>query len=201
MFDRFISSFFHPILFPFIGSIFYLYTIPRYITNTYKLIILLVVFVGSYLLPTILLFLFKKLQLIDSFHLKSIEERKFPLLFFTSLSILIGKMLFSIQMVNDLAIYFVAGGFGLLVVYIFLWVQIKVSIHTLGVGALIGFILHLSSSYHYNYLVFLILLFLLFGLIAKARIRLKAHNFLEILLGLLFGVFTQLLVPYIYQNI
>jgi hypothetical protein len=201
MFHRFISSFLHPIIFPLLGSVIYLLTIPRFINDRYKLTLLLIVFIGSYVLPILLLYLFKKLQMIQSFHLKTIAERKFPLLFFSFLAILIGKMLFKIIIVNDLAIYFVSGGVALLLTYVFLWFRVKVSIHTLGIGGLIGFFIQLSIVYHQNFLILIAVLFLLFGLIANARLRLKAHTFREILLGVSFGIAMQLLVPYLYQNI
>lgn len=200
-FHRIISSLLHPILFPLIGSIFYLLTIPRYISDKYKLLILSIIFLGTYLLPLLLLWLLKRLQMIQSFHLSTIEERKFPMLLLTFLGILIGRMLFKIAIVNDLAIFIIAGSFALLLVYGFLWLRIKVSIHTLGVGGLIGFLMKLSMEYHQNLLLILAFLFVLFGVIANARLKLKAHTFYEVILGLIIGVVTQLLVPLIYQNI
>lgn len=139
--------------------------------------------------------------MISSFHLSTLEERKFPLLLLTFLAILLGRMLFKLAIVNDLAIYFMAGGLALLLTYWFLWLGFKVSIHTLGVGGFIGFVLQLSYSYHQNYLPVLAVLFLVFGVIGNARIKLKAHSFTEVVLGLLLGVLSQVLVPLIYQNI
>jgi hypothetical protein len=139
--------------------------------------------------------------MIHSFHLRSIEERKFPLLLFAFLAILIGRMLFKLVLVNDLAIYFVSGGFAMLLAYWFLWLEIKVSIHTMGVGSLIGFVIQISLSYHQNYLVVIALLFVLFGVLANSRLNLKAHTFREVLWGLFIGILPQLLSPLIYQNI
>ncbi len=200
-FHRIISSLLHPILFPLIGSVFYLFMVPKYISNKYKLLILLIIFVGTYLLPIVLLFLLKKLKMIESFHLSSIEERKFPMLLFTFLAVLIGRMLFKIVIVNDLAIYFIAGGLALLIIYGFLWLGVKVSIHTLGVGGLIGFVIKLSTIYHQNHLVVLAGLFVIFGVIANARLNLRAHVFSEVVWGVLIGITTQLVIPIVYQNI
>jgi len=195
---RIISSFLHPILFPILGSVFYLFIIPRYISDKYKLLVLAIIFVGTYLLPIMLLIILKRFKMIQSFHLSSIEERKFPMLLLTFLGILIGRMLFRIAIVNDLAVFIIAGGFALLLVYGFLWLGIKVSIHALGIGGLIGFVMRISVVYHQNFLLVIALLFVLFGIIANARIKLKAHSFFEIIVGLIIGVATQLLVPLIY---
>lgn len=198
---RILSSFLHPILFSLVISTFYLFVIPRYISNRYKIIILLIVFIGTYLLPSVLMLFMKRLNLIKSLHLRSIEERKFPLLLFSFLAILIGKMLFKIIVVNELAIYFISGGIALLIVYGFLWLGVKVSLHTLGVGGLIGFVMSLSIVYHQNYLLVIAVLFLMFGVIANARLKLRAHSFSEVILGVLIGILTQLVIPVIYQNI
>ncbi len=198
---RILSSLLHPVLFPLVGSVFYLFTVPRYVSSRYKLLVLLVIFVGTYLLPILLLFLLKGLKMIQSLHLSSIEERKFPLLVISFLGILIGRLLFKIVIVNELAIYIIAGSFALLLVYSFLWFGIKVSIHTLGIGALIGFVIRLSLVYQQNFLVVIALLFIIFGIIANARVKLRAHTFSEVILGVIFGVGAQILVPLIYQNI
>lgn len=197
-FHRIISSLLHPILFPILGSVFYLFAIPRYISDKYKLLVLSIIFIGTYLIPILLLMLLKQSKIIQSFHLSSIEERKFPMLFLSFLGILIGRMLFKIAIVNDLAIFIIAGSFALLLVYGFLWLRVKVSIHTLGIGGLIGFVISLSIFYRQNFIWLIALLFVLFGIIANARIRLKAHSFVEVIIGLIIGVATQLLVPFIY---
>ena len=198
--NRILSSLIHPILFPLIGSVIYLLVVPKYISYKYQLLILLVVFIGTYMLPIMLLFLLKILKMIHSFQLHTIEERKFPLLLFAFLAILIGKMLFKIELVNDLAIYFIAGGLALLILYGFLWLKIKVSIHTLGIGGLIGFVINISMIYHQNLLVVIAVLFILFGIIANARVKLRAHLFSEVIWGIIIGIMTQLLIPMIYQN-
>lgn len=195
---RILSSLLHPILFPLVGSIFYLFVVPRFISTRYKLLVLAVIFIGTYLLPMLLLFLLKTLKMIQSYHLSSIKERKLPMLILSFLGILIGRMLFKIAVVNDLAIFIIAGSFALLLVYGFLWLGTKVSIHTLGIGGLIGFIMKLSILYHLNFLVVIAFLFILFGFIANARLKLRAHTFTEVLIGVFIGIGTQLLVPMIY---
>jgi len=195
---RILSSLLHPILFPLVGSIFYLFVVPRFISTRYKLLVLAVIFIGTYLLPILLLFLLKTLKMIQSYHLSSIKERKLPMLVLSFLGILIGRILFKIAVVNDLAIFIIAGSFALLLVYGFLWLGIKVSIHTLGIGGLIGFIMKLSILYHLNFLVVIAFLFILFGFIANARLKLRAHTFSEVLIGVFIGIGTQLLVPMIY---
>ena len=200
-FSKAVSYLFHPIIFPLIGTLIYLFTTPRYTSKKTKILLLIVVFVGTYILPIVLLVFLKGLGMIKSFHLTAIEERKFPTLFFSFLAILVGRLFFQIQVVDDLAIFFVSGGLSFLLLYGILWLQIKVSIHTLGIGGLIGFLINLSLVFHHNYLYTIALLFFFFGILANARLKLKAHSFLEVVWGLIIGLLVQLLVPLIYQNI
>jgi len=200
-FSKAISYLFHPIIFPLIGTLIYLFTTPRYTSKKTKSLLVLVVFIGTYILPIILLAFLKGMGMIKSFHLSTIEERKFPTLFFSFLAILVGRLFFQIQVVDNLAIFFISGGLSFLLIYGLLWLQIKVSIHTLGIGGLIGFLLNLSLVFHHNYLYAIAFLFFLFGMVSSARLKLKAHNFQEVVWGIIIGIMVQLLVPLIYQNI
>lgn len=200
-FNRKISALLHPIIYPVLVSLGYFILIPRFYTFSFKVSILLIIFVGSYLVPLLILFLFKKMDMIQSYHMHSIVERKFPLLLFAFISVLMSRMLFKMQFINDLAFYFVAGALALVLSYLFLWLRTKVSIHTLGVGSIIGFVMYISYTYQINLLWFLGILFLFFGLIARARLALEVHTFSEVILGLFIGILTQVLVPYLFQNI
>ena len=200
-FSKAISYLFHPIIFPLIGALIYLFTTPRYTSKRTKSLLVLVVFIGTFILPIILLAFLKGMGMIKSFHLSTIEERKFPTLFFSFLAILVGRLFFQIQVVDNLAFFFISGGFSFLIVYGLLWFSFKVSIHTLGIGGFIGFLINLSLFYHHNYLYIIALLFFLFGIIAKARLKLKAHNFTEVIWGVILGVLVQIVIPFIYQNI
>ena len=130
--------------------------------------------------------------MIKSFHLATIEERKFPILLFAFIGILIGKLLFKTDHINNLALFFIAGGLSFILIYFFLLFKLKVSIHTSGIGSLIGLVMTTSILYHYNYLFLIAALFVLFGFIANARIKLQAHVFKEVIIGVIIGVLTQI---------
>ncbi len=200
-FNRKISAILHPIIYPILVSLGYFICMPRFYAYSFKVSILLIIFIGSFLIPLLFLFLFKKLGMIQSYYLHNIEERKFPLILFAFISVLMSRMLFKMQSINDLAFYFVAGALALVLSYLFLRLRKKVSIHTLGVGSIIGFLMYISYTYQLNLLWILGVLFLFFGLMARARIALKAHTFSEVILGFIIGILTQLIVPYLFQNI
>ncbi len=192
--SKFISYALHPILFSTIGGLMYFLLSPSHIPKPQEHIILVVIFVSTYLLPLLLLYILKHFQLIDSFELETIEERKFPILFLVLLTYLIGRMLLSLQVVDLLAYSFYGSCMALLISYLLFYLKIKTSIHTMGIGSLIGFIVMMSIYYEMNFNLLLAVLVILAGFIGSARLALEVHKPFEILLGIVIGIGSQLLV-------
>lgn len=164
---------------------------PKSFPKVFEYKILFVVFISTYAIPIIFLFILKQRNSIDDFHLKTIKERKLPILFFFTITLLLAYRLFQIKVVNLLAFSFFGVAVAMFIIYLFLIIKMKVSIHTLGIGSLTGFIILLSFHYKIKLLILISFLFLLFGLIAYARLKIKAHNNKEIYLGYLIGISTQ----------
>ncbi len=191
LFHKLISYVFHPLLFPFIGSFLYLFLTPKHISKKLEYIILLVVFMSTYILPIFLLTVLKKLQLIKSFHLKTIKERKFLVIFFIILSFMVGKMLLKTQIVDLLSFSFYGIAIALCITYLLFIFKIKTSLHMLGIGGIIGFVIVMSFNYQLNFNLLIACLFILSGLIALSRLKLKAHIPKEIYIGFIIGILTQ----------
>ncbi len=77
-FYKTISVVLHPIMVPTIGIILYLLILPNSYTSKQKTALLALIFVTTYLVPLLILALFKKLNLIQNFNTKGIKERKVP---------------------------------------------------------------------------------------------------------------------------
>ena len=198
---KLISYILHPLLFSFMGSFLYLYLTPKHVAKQQEYIILLVVFVSTYIVPIILLGLLKKVKLIDDYHIKTISERKFPVLFFILLSFLLGRALLGIHIVDLLAFSFFGVAFALSFTYLLFNLKIKTSLHTLGIGGIIGFVMVMSYEYRLNFNALLAGLFIVAGLIGVARLALNAHRPKEIYIGFLLGLISQWMSFQIYQNI
>ncbi len=190
-FFRFISFVFHPLLFSFIGTFLYLLLSPIHVAKKQEYIILTIIFISTYILPIFLLMILKKMKIIDSYYLKTIEERKFPTIFFIMLSMMIGKMLLNIRLVDLLAYSFFGIALALTISYFLFIKSIKTSLHTMGIGGIIGFILVMSYEYQLNFTIIVSLLFILAGLIGVSRLKLHAHNSSEVYLGFIIGMITQ----------
>lgn len=192
LFYKLISYVFHPLLFSFIGSFLYLFLTPKHISKKQEYIILLVVFISTYILPLFFLVVLKQIKLIKNYHLETIKERKFPIIFFIILSFMVGKMLIKTQIVDLLAFSFFGISFALSISYLLFKFNKKTSLHTLGIGGIIGFVIVMSYEYQLNFNILIACLFILSGLIALSRLKLKAHTPKEIYFGFLIGFITQI---------
>ena len=193
-FYKFISYIFHPVLIPIVCTLLYFIIIPNHIPRKFAYWVLIIVFVTTYIFPLLLLYFLKKVNLIKNYQLTSINERKFPIFFFTSLTLVLGIWLLKFTVVDLLAFSFFGCALALSISFILLFIKIKASLHTLGISGLIGFISIISYEYKINLLVLLMLLFLIFGIIATSRLKLQAHKMSEVLIGFIIGLLSQLII-------
>lgn len=197
--SKIISYFFHPINFATVGAIIYFLFIPKFIFKPQEYTILAVIFIGSYLFPLMLLALLKRFGMIQSYHMVTIEERKFPTLLFISISFIIGHWLYKSAIVDILSLFFFGYGISLICTSLLLYLHVKVSLHTLAISGLIGFLIYFSYFYEINIITILAVLFILGGLIGSARVKLRAHQLKEVILGGAIGLTAQFLGYFIYM--
>jgi len=197
-FHKLISFVFHPIIIPITSSLLYFILIPNHIPKGVSYRVLGFIFIITYIIPVVLLFILRKVKLIEDYHLVSIQERKFPIVFFTILSFLLGNLLLKIGVVNLLAYSFFGSALALGIVYVLFYLNIKTSLHTLAIAGLIGLIIIISITYEFNLLLLLISLFILIGIVATSRLQLKAHTLPEVVIGFFVGILTQLSMYYFY---
>ena len=155
---------------------------------------------STYVLPVFVLALLKRMNMIESYQLKSIEERKFPILFFIILSFMVGNLLLNIHIVDLLAYSFYGIAISLCVTYLLFMAKIKTSLHTLGIGGIVSFVMIMSFEYQLNFNIIIASLFVLSGLIAFARLLLKAHQPKEVYIGFLVGTISQFISYQFYHN-
>ena len=75
--------------------------------------------------------------------------------------------------------------------FVFALFRQKISAHMSGLGGLVGFLAMLSVRLHTNLLALICILFVLTGIAAMARMKMKAHREREIYIGFLLGFFSQ----------
>ncbi len=189
---QFISYIAHPGLMPLVGVVFALLISPQYVGRPIFLIVLLYVFVGTYLFPFSLVMVLKKFGLIRSLHMNEARERRLPYLTAGLFYFITAQSLRSFPIPFSVSQYLFAGVLILGIALLFLQ-KIKLSIHLAGVGAFSGLVLYTSYYYGLQLLLFIALTFLIAGLVGTARLKLKAHTPTEVYLGYLLGLSASLL--------
>ena len=189
---QFISVILHPIVIPTIGMMLYFLVTPIIFESNQKLGVLSLVFIVTYLIPLLILVLFKKLKLINSYKTETIRDRKLPIAIMLVVFYLLGNTLHYIQNFNDVALLFYATSLGLVIVYILFHFQIKASIHLLSFGIFTGFFMVLSIIHNQSYLMIIMLNLLLSGIVAAARLHLNAHTPKEIYIGFFVGLIAPI---------
>jgi len=158
------------------------------------MIVLGLIFISTYVIPLIILFLLKRLKLIKSFKANTIKERKLPIVLMIFLFYLLGNTIKEIHDLRDISLLFYATTLGLLCIYILFSFQLKTSIHLLSLGITTGFFFAISNVYSVNFIVVIISGLLLSGTLASARLNLKAHTPTEVYLGFVLGFLCPIIV-------
>ena len=195
--QKFISTILHPIVIPTIGILLYFILTPINLSNRQQYTILAVVFVTTYVIPLLLLIFLKSIGYIKSFQVHGIKERKIPIFFMMILLFTLGKFFLDTTIIRDLSYLFFGVVLGLGIIYILFITKTKTSLHLLSMGAATGYFLLFQQIHGVFVLPLIIFLITLSGLLASARLYLKAHSSNEVYLGFFIGLISPFLAYYI----
>ena len=197
--NKLISYIVHPIVIPIIGTIIYFIILPKHTPKQMELLVISSVFIGTYVIPILFLLTLKSSKVIANLQLENIQERKFPVMFFISILILISTLLKKVPSIMELSLFFYGMTLALVIVYLLLYVKFKASFHMIGISGLIGFFICFSYQFQVNLLLLIAFLLILAGVIATSRLNLKAHSLKEIYWGAFIGIFSEFAVFIIYN--
>lgn len=195
---KIISTILHPVVMPTIGVLLF-FMISNYSLNKQQLLaVISLVFSATYIVPILLLVFLKSFGLIKNYNVSTIKERKFPVIFMIVLFFLLARTIFSIPVLREFSPLFYGTSFSLVVVYLLFFTKIKASLHLLSLGASLGFFLLLNNGLLFSKLYIIIPLLILSGILASARLYLKAHTTKEVYIGFFLGFVGQILAFYIF---
>jgi membrane-associated phospholipid phosphatase len=187
---------FHPVFIPTYAVYLLLNNSAFKVSEKLGFLIYTVVFLNTCLLPLFSTLLMKKFGLVSSMQVNHQGERNMPymtsIIFFGSTWWLLSKaplppIVAQLMLGATTAILFTA----------IINLKIKISAHMVGIGGLAGAFLMLGFNGLHDYTLWVILSFLLSGIIGWARLQLKAHSPFEIYSGFLLGMMCQIVVDYI----
>ena len=159
-----------------------------------------VVYCFTILMPTLTIFIFRK---INGFSPQDLTERKHR---FVPFILTITSYVFCLLMMHRLNIPWYMTGIILaslimMVICIVVNLRWKLSEHMAGSGAIIGGVVAFSALFGYNPLNWLCLFILIAGVLGTARIILQHHTLGEVIGGFVVGLVCSLLVLHPVSNI
>jgi len=130
--------------------------------------------------------LFFQFGVIKSLEMESNRERIIPLTFTIIPYLLSVYFLVKLPIPSVISAFMIGAS---LVVAFCLITSIwwKVSIHLVGIGGLVGFLVAFSIMLYIDIFIYLLIAILISGVLAAARLNLKAHNPLQVYIGFISG--------------
>jgi len=192
-FYKVLSLILHPVFLPAMASGVYLCVLPLPLLVIQKYFVFLLVIGATLIVPLLTLFLLKKIGYVKTNHAVTIEERKIPVIVMIVNYIFLASVLQEIWQLRELVVLTYATSLCLLVTSVMFYLKTKISLHMIGMASVLGFTLVYGINYVFSTIT-IALLFILVGLLATARLELKAHNFKEIVLGTSLGVLLPIVL-------
>lgn len=191
--SKFISLVFHPLVIPLAGSIAYFSVSPEYHADGEMLSVLIPITILTLLIPVVSLIILDNLGALQGNFLKQPLENHAMLL----LGIGMGSLVL-IRILGDgyyIPLYFffsgIIGGYTAALLAMFL--QAPSSLHMLGLGSLLMFLVSLSIHFETNITFAIGLCTLACGIMATARLYRSSVRPATLIIGFLLGLITQLL--------
>lgn len=196
-----ISAIFTPFSIPFLAFLFlFIFSYLRIMPLQYKLIVLGVVYCFTILMPTLTIFIFRK---INGFSPEDLAERKKR---YVPFILTITSYVFCLLMMHRLNIPWYMTGIILaalvmMVICVIVNLKWKLSEHMAGAGAVVGGLVAFSALFGYNPVWWLCVFILVAGILGTARIILQHHTPGEVMGGFIVGLICSLLVLHPLSNI
>ncbi len=191
--SKIISGIFHPLFMPLYGIIlifeFNSY-INYFISEREKLTLVLFLLFFTIILPTLIIYIFKKLKLITDFYLEKKEERRWP--FISTIICYFICLEFFVEMKINFIFYLLTlGAMLILIIAHLITLKWKISAHMIGIGGLIGGLIGLSQRFEVDNVLVIISLIIISGVIGYARLKTKAHNYQQVYTGFILGLLAE----------
>ncbi len=203
---RFLSVVLHPLLMPTLLFGLLLFQVPAVLgmdafSGSLRLSLLVLIFVGTFAVPSLLIYYLFRSGYVQSLYLNTLADRRLPF-FLTALIYLFLAYLFAFRMegISSLApeIGILLGGIAVSILLVgIISLSWQISAHSVGISGVVGIIGSMMLRFGLTDLFFpLLLLVLLAGFVASARLKLNAHTPAQISVGLMLGLTVSFLTVY-----
>lgn len=193
---KIVSVLFHPLLIPTYTTLL-LFNLNSYIAFQIpyqaKLLILGMIVITTFFFPVLFILIMKRRGMIKSLHMENREERLYPFIITAIFYFLTYQMIRQLQ-ISDVYKLFTLGSAILILISMVVNFFMKISIHMVGIGGMLGALIGLSLHINLNMIYSIILIIFVSGVIGYSRLKLNAHKPIQIYTGFLSGAIVMGLV-------
>lgn len=198
----------HPMLIPFYMAIIIVFAHPQQFTDTsviHNEVRLMYYGALTVFFPLFAFLLMRRLDVISSFKMEDHKERFIPLIALATFWLWAYYMfkeggLYRTSSYYPLGLMTLGSIISLFVLFPLNFIS-NVSWHMVGAGALISMLINIMRTSQYNLLIPLLLIIVLIGILASARISLNLVNKSGLMAGFLIGFFGQFLAFQVWGNL
>lgn len=204
---KIISILFHPVFVPVYLSFIIVEFNPNkfpslfgkhYVVVMSMIVILMVGF------PLVTLLIMRGLGMVSSFKLSNVKERFIPMIaiatFYLWTFMMFKPNSNTIYDVGSLMSNMILGSIIAIFLAFFFNSFYKISLHSIGAGAMVGLIMNIMPNATYDMTIIFILSIIVAGAVATARLYLKEHTNKEVYMGLLVGYFAQFMAYQVFAK-
>lgn len=197
---KIISYLFHPLLMPTYGFAIIFFTnnyISTFTSPNLKLVILIVTFIFTFLLPAINALILLKMGRIKSLEMETVSERFIPYTSAVLYYFALFYLFYNAEFPNIFKILILGAAISILLT-IFISFKWKISAHTIGIGGIAGAALGIVYRLNLDMRSVLMLVILVAGVVGYARLKLNAHTPAQVYSGFGLGFLVELLLMIYY---
>ena len=190
-----ISYILHPLVMPTLLLLILLFFLPQSlqpVSGKIALMIILLVFITTFVIPALSILGLRSTLTISSVKLRNRSERVLPFTFITIFYGITTYLFHSKIEINDLILTIFIAASLLVATLTIITIFFKISVHAASAGCMIGFLLSIMLIFpEHNLMWALVAIVMVAGLIMSARLYLDAHTPVEVYSGFALGLFIS----------
>jgi hypothetical protein len=191
----FISYVLHPLLMPTLLLLILLFFLPQSlqpVSGRIALLIILLVFITTFIIPALSIIGLRSTMTISSIKLTSRSERVLPFTFITLFYGITTYLFHSKIEINDTILAIFVGATVLVAFLTIITIFFKISVHAAGAGCMLGYLLSIMLIFPEHDLMWAVIaIVVMAGMILSARLYLNAHTPVEVYSGFTLGLFIS----------
>ena len=193
-----ISVLFHPLLVPTYALLLFINLNTHFVLAMpmqVRYLMTLLVFLTTFMLPALILLILRKFDVVKSMEMPERQERALPLIIVSAFFYLTYYLLKQMEQ-NSIITLFMIGATMLILLCLIINYFIKISLHATSWGGFLGALMGYSLNARVDVMLWLYAIILITGIVATARLILKAHTPAQVYGGFLLGCLSQLILFY-----